>query len=78
MREARARLDDWWNDPSLSPDTRAALVSHRDGMVPNEYRAAVGNLQPFGAVVYADATSTGPFRLDPLVVAYLDLHADTA
>jgi hypothetical protein len=56
-------------DPGLRFEDSPQIV-----MVPNKYRAAVGNLQPFGAVVYADATSTGPFRLHPLVVAYLDLQ----
>jgi hypothetical protein len=76
VRAARRQLDDWWED--LSGGARAALVEHRGGLVPNEYRAAVGALEPLGVAVYTDATSTGPFRLHPLVDAYLELHADTA
>ncbi len=76
VREGRRRLDSWWND--LPQDTRAALVQHRDDLVPNEYRSAVGQLGPLGVAVYADATSTAPFRLHPLVSAYLELHANTA
>jgi hypothetical protein len=74
VRDGRRRLDSWWNH--LAPDTRAALVRHRDDLVPNEYRPAVGDLGPLGVAVYTDATSTGPFRLHPLVSAYVELRAD--
>lgn len=76
VRQGRTRLDNWWHD--LPPHTRAALVEHRDGQVPNEHRAAVGGLGPLGVAVYADATTAGPFRLHPVVIAYLDFQVDTA
>ena len=74
LREGRRMFDAWWK--GLSPDTRAGLVKHRHGLVPNEYREAVGDLRPFGVAVYAGATSTERFRLHPLVVDYLGLHAN--
>jgi hypothetical protein len=73
VREGRARLDHWWD--GLPADTGDVLVEHRDGLVPNEHRAYVGDLRPLGVAIYADATSTGPFSLHPLVSAYLELHA---
>jgi hypothetical protein len=72
--EGRRAFDAWWM--GMSPATRAGLVKHRHGLVPNEYREAVGDLRPFGVGVYDSATSTGRFRLHPLVVDYLSLHAN--
>lgn len=74
LRKGRRVFDAWWN--GLSEDNQAALVEHRGGPVPNEYRAAVDDLRPLGVAVFDGATSTGPFQLHPLVVDYLNLQAD--
>jgi hypothetical protein len=73
VRAVRRQLYEWWN--GLPADVRDKLLEHRGCPIPNQYRAALGRLEPLGVAVYADATSSGSIRLHPLISAYLELRA---
>ncbi|WP_204081165.1 hypothetical protein [Mycobacterium riyadhense] len=72
MEPDEQRLENWWwND--LTEDAQAALIEHRGGLVPGEYRPAVMSLMPGGVIVADDLV--GPFPLPPMVKAYTEKMA---
>lgn len=72
-QDEQQRLDNWWwND--LTEDQRAALIEHRGGSVPGEYREVVKSLMPGGVIVADDLV--GPFPLPPMVKSHVEKMAE--
>jgi hypothetical protein len=70
----RQRLDAWWHDRTF--ELRAALIKHRSGLIPADYRTAVIDCMPGGVIVADD--HTGPFPLPPMMAVYVEWKARTA
>lgn len=71
LEDERLRLDQWWGRRSGAE--RAALIEHRGGLIPGEYREAVKDHIPGGVILADDLV--GPFPLPTMMAAYVEMRA---